>query len=266
MTAGIHPVYAIDTVFGEVRYFDVHVWWDCGGNHVQSLPSGNATRSADSNASIQSNCTQVEAIQGEGDPSVIAGMIEAHFAVHEFLSPETFNIDSGDLPNAGDSAIDLIGPHDSAAGAARGNLANGVANHLQGFWISQLHGLTDTAIRLANRFIGSSDYLNPASLVTVTYPDGTSVKLRIVQISTTAFSPTVTVLVEILPETSQLPDGRMVPQTGGQFDGFAYGDDSNVVDALINLANRYGIPVTGAGGGRTMTCIRDEHGITCRIE
>ncbi len=215
---------------------------------------------------IQSNCTQIEAVQGEGDPSVIADMLEAHFAVQEFLSPETFNIDSGDLPNAGDSAIDLIGPEQGPAGLARMGLQNAIANHLQGFWISQLHGLADTAIRLANRFIGSSDYLNPASLVTVTYPDGTTIKLRIVQISTTAFSPFATVLVEVLPETIQLSDGGPVPQFEGQFDGFSFSGDQDIVDALMNLANRYGIPVTGAGGGRTMTCIRDEHGITCRIE
>ncbi len=254
-TGGMHPVYVIDTIFGEVRYFNVSVWWDCGGNELQSVDDG--VQSLDEggmDSSTLSSCTQKEAIQGVGDALIISEMMNAHFAVIDFL--EKFRIDSGELPNSGDSAIDMVGPNE--AGLARMNLQNAVANHLQSFWGTLIFSMADTATRIANRFIGNSNYVSPASLVTVTFPDGTSIKLDVVRISS-FIDGTVTVLVEVLTETLQLPDGRAVPQLEDQFPGFNYAGDENIVESIIELAHRFGIPVTGAGGPR-IACVRVDGG------
>lgn len=115
--------------------------------------------------------------------------------------------------------------------------------------------LADTATRIANRFLGSSNYLSPASLITVTYPDGTSIKIAIVQISS-FIDGSITVLVEVLMETGELPDGQAAPRFEERFDNFNFSGGEDIVQNLIDLANRFGIPITGAGGsGPTLRCV-----------
>lgn len=260
MSPGIHSVYVIDTIFGEVRYFDVNVWWDCGGNHVQS--QGDSVDELTGENPL-SNCTQKEVVQGVGDASIIYEIQNAHDAVTAFASPQAFEFDSGDIPNSGDSAIDLIGP--GAAGLARRNLQNGIEGVLESRWRAQLFELSDIAQRLANRLIGTSNYIGPQNLITVTWPDGTSIKLVIALISTGVGPGTSTqILVEILPETIRLPNGETVPLLGEEFDGFSHTGHPDLIGKLFDLANRFGIPITsGGGGGPTIVCIRDDEGITC---
>lgn len=267
-TAGNHPVYVIDAVNGEVRYFDVEVWWDCGGYHLQSMDSREAEVAASSDLLAQSNCAQKEAVQGNGNAAIILDMQEAHYAVKDFVSPENLTVYSGEIPNSGDSAIDLVGPNDSSAGYNRGNLALGLTSYYGGLWGQSVFMMSDLARRFSNRFIGSSDYLNPASRITVIYPDGTRIKVKVTNVSSGP-DGSVDVEVHVLPESAQLPDGRMVPQMEGHFDGFDYSGDTNIVDAIRDLANLYGIPVTGAGGGGgggRIACVRVDGGdLVCRI-
>ncbi len=253
-TGGMHPVYVIDTTFGEVRYFNVSVWWDCGGNELQSVDDG--VQSLDEggmDSSTLSSCTQKEAIQGVGDEFIISQMLIAHDIVSDFLAPEKFQFDSGDLPNVGDTALDLIGPDVSSAGFARLTLQHAVQNELQGWFNAQLLGVSDLANRLANNYIGEG-YSN-TRFVKVTFPDGTSVMLRVVDVGINNKTPVVE--VEVVTESIELPYGAgPVPQNEGHFDNFSYTGDPNIVGSFIDMANRFGIPITGAGGsGPTLRCV-----------
>jgi hypothetical protein len=261
-TGGMHPVYVIDTTFGEVRYFNVSVWWDCGGNELQSVDDG--VQSLDENgmdSSTLSSCTQKEAIQGVGDGFTISQMLIAHDIVSDFLAPEKFQFDSGDLPLVGDTALDLIGPHDSSAGFARLTLQHAIQSELQGWLNTQLIGAADIVIRLVNNYIG--DGYSNTRFVKVTFEDGTTVMVRVVDVGINNNTPVVE--LEILTESVALPDdGGPVPQTGGQFDGFGYEGDENIVQNIIDVAIRFGIPITGAGGTR-IACSRVDGGVpVCR--
>lgn len=267
-TIGTHPVYVIDTFSGEVRYFDVMVWWDCGGNLPQSVtPRSGSVSGDDSGAFIQSNCTHKEAMEGSGDPTIIMHMEDAHDAVMEFTSPENLNVDSRDIDHSGDSAVDLVGPHDGPAGLARANLQNGLADYLESLWGSILFTRADLAQRFANRFIGSSDYFEPLRIVTVNYPDGTTVQVEIEFVSTGP-DGSARARMKVVEGTARLPNGQTIPYAEGHFDGFEFEGDTDLVDALWQLADLYGIPVTGpdgGGGGRIACTIVDGEIIQCVV-
>lgn len=266
-TGGTHPVYVINASNGEVRYFDVSVWWDCDGNNPQQ--AGNPGKSSDrdfgAGAAVQSNCIQREAIEGTGDATFIHHMQDAHDAVKEMLAPENLNVNSVDIAHSGDSAVDLVGPDNSPAGLARANLQNGLADHFDTFWGSIAFNLADTAIRVTNRFLGSSDYLSPWTTVTVHYTDGTSIEVRITSISTGP-GPSNRPQMKVVEGTARLPDGQTIPFAEGHFNGFEYEGESNLIDALWNLANIYGIPVSGQGGGGRIACtIIDGEVVHCTV-
>lgn len=267
-TVGTHPVYVIDTLSGQVRYFDVMVWWDCGGNLPQSVtPRSGPGTGRGSAASIQSNCTHKEAVEGSGDPTIIVHMEDAHDAVKEFASPENLTVYSGDVSHSGDSALDLIGPDDSPAGLNRAGLQNGLADYYETVWGQITFGMADIAQRIANRFIGSSDYISPAATITVHFPDGTSIKVEITDISSGP-DGSARARMKVLQETGRFPDGGPIPFSEGHFNGFEYSGDTNIVDALRDLADLYGIPVTGpdgGGGGRIACSIVDGEIIQCVV-
>lgn len=141
-TAGNYPVYVIDSVDGEVRYFDVDVWWDCGGNDLESHDPEDAKTAEGSGLVVQSYCVQKESITGAGSQSIIMNIQDAHYGAKEFASLHSGDIDTVDLPGfSGDSAIDLLGPSGSSSDLARAALQNGVNNYHNTWWgLSLFHG------------------------------------------------------------------------------------------------------------------------------
>jgi hypothetical protein len=263
---GNHPVYVLDGVSGEVRYFDVSVWWDCGGNNPQSVGSKGDAVSMDPLAGLQSNCIHKSAVSGVGNTDAIRQIEDAYYDVLDLLQPEGLTVDSGDLLFPGDSAIDLVGPDGSVAEYNRANLRNSVADHLEGWYGRVMFGWADLARRTADRLIGGSDFIRPMTEVQVNYPDGTTIRLEVLNVSS---GPTGKPMVSlrIIPGSARLPNGQAVPFGLGQFAGFQFEGSEDVVQALFDLANLHGIPITGPGGGATrISCINDQHGVTCLFE
>lgn len=262
-TDGIHPVYVLDVIAGEVRYFDVQVWWDCGGDNLRSPEVDPALRLL---GSLLSSCTRQESERGDGDASVVSDMLNAYSVVSEVVS-ELYQFDSRDIRHAGDSAIDLIGPKGGREGLARRNLQAGVSRHLQGFSESIVFELSESAAKLAKRYIGSAGYLSPGRLITVHYPDGTSIRLKVDQINW-FLDGNFEVGLETLTQSVRLPDGQPAPHLAIGFDGFEFTGDPNVVDLIVDVANRFDIHTTNTlFNGFTLRCARVDGGaITCDRE
>lgn len=263
-TPVIYPVYVINPANGSIHYFDVHVWYDWGDGQPHSSDSGDHD---DRNEGLHSIGLQKAAYPGNGDPEIFAAMQEAHSVAVDFASSlQSVTVYSGDIGYDGDSAIDLVGPQESPANYNRKALQNALTDHYGNLAGSLIFGLPDMVGRLANRFIGpSGGYINPYSRVHVEFPDGTTIQLEITNVST-GFTPgDVTIEFEVKTHTARLPDGSPVPESAGEFDGFSYSGDTSVIQLLADLADRFGISITGTSGS-TMVCVRIHGGpVECEL-
>jgi len=260
---GNYPVYVLDTGNGEVRYFDVDIGSDSGeGTHPQS----GEDRAGSAGDSMPHRAIYRQAIPGPGDPSVVFAMEEAFAVVSEFAellygAPPTAGStptlsDNGDLSTDGvssgdlgidiDSAIDLIGPEGSPAGLNRNILRNKINKFYNGLWGASLASTQDLVTKLSNRFPG--DGLLGGGSTTITFPDGTSVKLKIDRI---ADGQEFHLKLQVLTNTVQGPGLPAVPQNPGQFDGFSHGGGETTVGSLADLADRLGLEVGPPGSGAT---------------
>ena len=263
---GTHPVYVLDTGSGEVRFFSVEVWFDPGdGIH----PQADEKPEQPPNPPISLQGIHTEAIPGTGDPTVISAMEEAFDIVLDFAqllygapvpasgtSTRSGDGDSsmedvpiGDLGLDLDSAVELVGPEDSSAGFNRLRLQNEINNFYHSVWGSLTSGLLDVLTRLSNRFLG--DGLIDGGQITITFPDDTSVVVKLNSFSPEIGGPAFGMDLDVRTDTVQGPDLSAVPQSPGQFAGFSYGGGEGLVNSLADTAGRFGLSVGPPGSGGT---------------
>ncbi|QKK03100.1 MAG: hypothetical protein HND55_10855 [Pseudomonadota bacterium] len=165
------------------------------------------------------------------------------------------------------SAIDLIGPRDSAAGLNRNALSNALNNYYNAAWAEQVFALSDLGKRFVDKILAKSQLLNGA-VITITFEDGTIIHVKLNGVAEGLDGGPMLMDLDVLQATAQGPGLPSVPLSEGQFSDFSYNGSPVTVQDLINLARRYGIPVTGAGGGDggdTMECEVQGDTIRCTV-
>lgn len=248
---GIHKVYIINPHSREVRFFVVSRWYEIGdliprsSSPSEKYDTGSVRRSSD-------GYYHAEATPAAPDPEISGALSESIEATHEFRQQLAgyIDFDSLDLPPELElnSAIDLIGPEDSSAGLNRSRMRNVLNNHLNDRIGNLTIALGDLALRLLNRMISKSGLLNNFT-VTVQFPDGTTIAITIRGIQEGFQGDPNLFEMEIIESSAQGPGLPAVPGSHGQFSGFSYVGNSDIVQELMQLARLYGIPVTGPGGG-----------------
>ena len=74
--------------------------------------------------------------------------------------------------------------------------------------------------------------------------------------------------IEIQMDSGQFPDGSPIPYAEGRFNGFQHNGDPDIFDSLRDLAQLYGIPITGGGGGGggRISCVAvDGENVSCEV-
>jgi hypothetical protein len=241
-TVIVYPMYVINPNSEQIRYYDVNVWYDWGGMNPHSVPDG-TDGSEVSGASLTQGGLQKLAIQQPGDASTLAAIQSGHQIAQAIAIEIASTIDSRDIPNAPDSAIDLIGPYDSAAGQARRSLEIGLRIHNDSVVAMAKAGAIEAAKRIADRFIGSGNYVNPGSASMMVFPDGTSILVKLQNVST-SFDGTVIYEFEIDQNSAAFSNFQPIPVTPGQFNGTIF-EEPELFNDIIGLANILGIN-TGA--------------------
>ncbi len=184
-----------------------------------------------------------------GDPDVLdvinAGF-SAHTAVSVFLSE---GIDIDELGMDIDSAVDLVGPTDSAAGLNRQALENELEGYLSthfgdivtGFADDVPSGLLDilqAALDMALEFVG------PDRVIWVEFGDGTRIKVNLESLQFELDGSGGIVAVTLHPGidegSAQGPGLSAVPQSPGQFSGFGFSGSATTINSLGNLAVLFG--------------------------
>jgi len=264
-TSMTYPVYVLNSGTGTVEFFNVLVWYDWGNGQPHGSDRGDSSSVTTRQGGVTMHTgLHKEAYPATGDPAIIGAMQQAHQSIFQFYSPANLHIDSTDLPGTPpESAVDLVG--DGPAGYDRLNLELALSLHYRGVWASIGAALNDLAQRFLSNFIGNSDYFNSATTVTVSFPDGSQVDVEFESVSD---GPSGVIYeMRVRPDSARLPNGQGLPQTPEHFDGFGYSGDTQLIDAIGDLAWRMGITVTGGPSGSRLACSRVQGGgpVTCRM-
>lgn len=237
---GTYPVYVLNVNNGDVHYFDVNVWWDCGSSQPQSK---RPLRQAGTGYPelMQSNCMQMDAVPGLGSGTVRSAIQDARLAILDYQGLMAVSIDITDVPGADDieSAIQLIGP--GSAEFDRNRLVNSLNNRVDTFWYQAVANLSSLAHSLSNKLFENSIFAVDKPFY-VEFPDGTRVRIRIESYYTTVTS--LELVLEIELNTIQGPGLSAVPSSAGAFDGFSYGGAPDIGWELLQLADRIAPQVT----------------------
>lgn len=260
---GLDYVYVINVSSEDVRHFEVHRWVEYDPepySHSRSSSEGETL-------SYNYGPARAEAIELPGDPSILASIDQAIGVSKNFSSQVTQGISSDDLGLPFDSAIALIGPETSPAGLHRNALKNMLHQHFNAILQTLMISVTDLAHRFVGKFLSesSAEFLKN---VTVEFPDGTEVQVKIEEILD-SLDGDVGFEFHVRVETISGPGLPAAPLNPGQFAGFRFSGNGVTVAELINLALLYNIPVSQAGGGGggpgEMECEVDGDQIRCTV-
>jgi len=268
---GIHKIYIVNPYSSEVRFFHVSRWFEIG----DLIPRSSSPKERQDSGSVRRSSQgyyHAEAIPAPSDPSIEQALTESIRATNDLRQQISgfVDFDSLVLPPELDSAIDLVGPEDSAAGLNRSRMIIALNTYLNERISNLAIALGDLALRLLSRVISQSGLLNNLT-ITIEFPDGTSIPISIASIREGFQGDPNVFEMEILQNLAHGPGLTGVPGSSGQFTGFYFFGDSGIVQELMQLARRYGIPVTGPGGGTPptdgtrMTCEIDGNHLKCRI-
>lgn len=266
---GNHQIYIVNPYSSDVRLFQVSRWFEIGdliprsASRKQGRDSGSVRRS-------RTGFYHAEAIAAPADPDIEQALVESIQRTHEFRKQiaEFVDFDSLNLPVELNSAIDLVGPEDSAAGLNRNRMTIALNRQFN----DRIENLApeDRARRIFNRVISQSGLLNNFT-ITIQFPDGTFTAITIARILEGFQGDPNLFEMEIQQSSVQGPGLLAVPGSTGQFAGFSYFGDPDIVQELMQLARRYGIRVTGPGGatppsnGSRMSCEISGENIKCTI-
>lgn len=260
-----YPVYFINPAKLELRFYGVLVRYQRGGRDSQSASSRNgADVTADAGARW---VLSRSAVPGSGDLELIEALKDAVLTGKAFLA-SLEHVDVGDLPfpagRAPGSAIDLIVPEGPASLASR-ELGFRLQDHLE----SRLADLLAQSDELQQRLL--MDLITPSApfnttLADVGFPDGTSIT---VEITAVQFKP-VLVQAEVHRDSGRMPNGAAIPQSPGQFIGYDFTGPPDVGQSLVDLLDRFGVPVPGGEPDCDYSCEsrgdNPECSLSCREE
>lgn len=279
--SGTDQVYVLNTQNYQVRFYYVNRWYQEGAIDPRSTDPGSTDPSYKESyndtadwkppvSKLQSGFGYyyAEAVRGSGDPEVIAAIQDAVVSLDSFVSSlsEDISWEDLELPEHISSAIDLVGPVGSAS-ANRRSVENLLNEYLVDRYNTFYLVTYDLAKRFMDRFL--SDSLFSLGTVTVQFADGTKIRIKIVELYENVGADSFYVELEVLEDTVFGPGLSQVPVEGSEFTGFSYQGNQDTVNALIGLARRLGIPVTGPGGGETgmqrMTCEIEGDELRCEV-
>ena len=280
--SGTDQVYVLNTQNYQVRFYYVNRWYQEGAIDPRSTDPGSTGPSYKESynnpideklpaSKMQSGFGYyyAEAVRGSGDPDVMTAIQDAIVLLDDFASSlsEDVSWEDLDLPDRISSAVDLIGPDDSEAGFNRSGLEDLLNNYLVDRYNTFYLIAYDLAKRFMDRFL--ADSLFSLGTITVQFPDGTKIVVEIVQLYENVGENSFFAKLEVLQSTASGPDLISIPESPGQFNNFEYAGNENTLGALIELARRYGIPITGPGGDGTgmqrMTCEIEGDEIRCKV-
>jgi hypothetical protein len=267
MYLGRHDVYVVDRTGERIRAFNVIRWTQNTGTIPRSSGQGKSTRTS-------RGYHHAEGIPMDADPVIAGALLDALDVAKDFrdvfgsgLVPiEELGL-FGQIP----SAIDLVGPANSDAGVNRMALRNELEVYVNQAINSMALQLYDLAQMALMRFLSDSSVTWFGGFV-ITFPDGTSIRVNLDEMRHIpgAGDFAWAIEVEILEYTVMGGGLSSVPSHPGHFSNFMYQGDINVIGALIRLAERHGIPVTGpggssGGGNQTMACEISGDLIVCDV-
>ena len=280
--SGTDQMYVLNTQNYQVRFYYVNRWYQEGAIDPRSTDPGSTDPSYKESyndtadwkppvSKLQSGFGYyyAEAVRGSGDPEVVNAIQEAFITLKDYISSvSSVPANELDLTDRIDSAFDLIGPDNSIADLNRIDLHNQLEQYLIARYNDAVVILFDLAKRFVDNFLGVSIF--DLAEIVVEFEDGTSIKVKVVEFRERLLDDNAFGLeLEVLTDTIRGPNISSVPQSDGHFNGFGYQGDSNIINELIDLAHRYGIPVTGPGGGGTgmqrMTCEIEGDEIRCKV-
>ena len=263
---GIDMVYVVNLHTRTIKFFHVDRWVD---NSFQ--PYGLPSQGLNFNRSRGQQLDgyfRAEAVEMPGDPYKMAEIGAGIEAVFSFSQLVASGISVDDLPDLDiDSAVALVGPADSPASFNRMKLQNALRDHLNTNWQTIRLGLADLALRAVKRFLGDGE-LQVLSFLTITFPDGTSIIVKIEEILSSIDGTDLDFDLEVDTSSARGPGLPGVPQSPGEFNGFSYSGNTDTLSELAMLAQMFNIPVVaaGSGGGRcSMSCEIDGDTLKCRL-
>jgi len=177
---GIDYVYVFNFYTGEIKYFHVDRWIDDDFDPYGAPPLD--TESKQARDQQVEGYFRAEAVEMIGNPQEIAEIGDGIEAVFIFSQYVASGIHIDDLPDVDiPSAVSLVGPYDSAAGANRIALQNAIDNRLSTYLTTLRIGFGDTANRALHRILGDSQ-VEFLSQLTIEFGDGTSIKIEITRV------------------------------------------------------------------------------------
>jgi len=181
-----------------------------------------------------------------GDPAVLGDIAAATTIFKDFNDALIQDFDAEELDLSFDSAIDLIGDENSAAGGFRRELQEKLTDYYSGFWRSMITDATDTIDSLLDKFLAESGL--DAEYDIVVFEDGTKVRLKIEEVGRVASDPfTIIIEFDVDVDSVTAPGTNFVPVTPGQFEGFSgSGLDNDLSEQLRDLALLFGVTILGS--------------------
>ena len=250
--SGTDQVYVLNVDNLQVRAYSVQRWYEekevdarlMNSAYQESIEAMNRKEGPSSHVESGLGFYYAEATRVDADPVLHHAILDAFAAIDEYLSLSG-NINWLDLglPDRISSSVDLIGQDNGPAGYNRGMLKNIANQYLIDSYSRFYLGAGDAKKYYMNRILLDSGF--KSSRVTVEFKDSSRIQLKIIELSAIlfsekAFSPRLKVLIE----TARGQGFAAVPQSMGHFNGFSYAGNPITVQAMANLAERFGISVT----------------------
>jgi len=228
-----YPVYVINPDTLQLYFYDVEVWNDSGV--INQIPDGGDPEADDSASKgsderLSSWGLQKLAILGAPDPTIAAAVTQSIAEVDALIS-SIRTINSEDLDYHIPSAFDLAG-NNLAAEINRNAFEGSVERYLASRASSWKEQLMDAVERAFDNYVGESNIYN-SLLVTVNFPDGTTVKLQIIVGSNNPPD----FYIQILEDRLFMPDGTAISGNPQQFFGTSTQPQALAFGILRMMAN-----------------------------
>ena len=215
---GLDSVYVLNPSTEEIQYFDVRRWYEVGDLQPRSIPNKEGQIRGASYGYYRA-----DAVPAAGDPAVQAAIMDGVTVAKSFAQDTLGSVGIGEVDPGSNinSAIDLVGPSDSAVGLNRNALRNLLNNYYNAGWAEQVFTLSDLGQRFVDKILAQSVLLNGA-VITVTFTDGTMIQVSFESILEGLDGGPLFMDLDVIEETARGPGLPAVPLSGGEFENFSY--------------------------------------------